>query len=270
MIKINEQLINSTLFPDGTSSLRAEIPDSDNITLTWCFDGNHEMSEIFYLVNHIRTHRRDAGLSLIMPYIPNARMDRVRNEDEVFTLKYFSSFINSLGFDCVKVCDPHSDVSAALIDRIERIPHMPFIERVMKEISFDPGKDIMFYPDSGCAKKYESVIKLPYLKGEKKRDWRTGKIEGLELSGNIPDEPFRVLIVDDICSRGGTFFYSAQKLKEAGATDIYLYVTHCENTILEGELIKSGLVTRIFTTDSIYSGKDENINIIESFRQKGE
>ena len=82
--------------------------------------------------------------------------------------------------------------------------------------------------------------------------------------------PFRVLIVDDICSRGGTFFYSAQKLKEAGATDIYLYVTHCENTILEGELIKSGLVTRIFTTDSIYSGKDENINIIESFRQKGE
>ena len=36
----------------------------------------------------------------------------------------------------------------------------------------------------------------------------------------------RVLIVDDLCSRGGTFYHSAKKLKELGAKEIYLYISH--------------------------------------------
>jgi len=270
MVKVNGKVIENTYFPDGTVSLRTEVPEGDEIQITWCFDSNAEMADIFFLVNHIRLHNRYAKLTLEMPYIPNARMDRVKNADEVFTLKYFSEFLNSLDFDCVKVYDPHSDVSSALINRIEKVSHMPLIEKVMKEINFNPEKDVMFYPDAGCAKKYESAIKLPYIKGEKKRDWRTGKIEGLELSGNIPSEPFRILIIDDICSKGGTFYHSAGKLREAGASEIYLYITHCENTILEGELINSGLVDRIFTTDSIFTKENELIEIIKSFRQKGE
>ena len=91
-------------------------------------------------------------------------------------------------------------------------------------------------------------------------------IEGLELIGNIPSENYNVLIIDDICSRGGTFLHSAKKLKECGAWDIYLYVTHCENTILDGELINSGLIKKIFTTDSIYTSENENIEIIRTFR----
>lgn len=266
MIKINGVKTEPSFFPDGTSAFRVMIPETDEITLTWCFDRNSEMAELFFIVNHIRAHRKNAKLVLEMPYIPNARMDRVKNPDEVFTLKYFSEFINSLNFECVKVYDPHSDVSAALIDGIEKISHMPFIEEIMKKMNFEAGKDMLFYPDAGCAKKYESVFRMPYLKGEKKRDWRTGKILGLELSGDIPAEPFRVLIIDDICSKGGTFFHSAKKLREAGASEIWLYITHCENTILEGELIESGLVDRIFTTDSIFTKEHKNIEIIKRFR----
>lgn len=266
MIKINGEKTENRLFPDGTTSMRVQIPEGDRVTVTWCFDSNSEMADLFYIVNHIRTHRKNAEIELEMPYIPNARMDRVKNEDEIFTLKYFASFINSLDFKCVKVYDPHSDVSSALIDRIEKVSHMPLIEDIMEKISFNPETDIMFYPDAGCAKKYENLIKLPYLKGEKKRDWRTGKIEGLELSGTIPEKPFRVLIIDDICSKGSTFYYSAQKLREAGASEIYLYITHCENTILEGDLINSGLVTKIFTTDSVFTKENELISIVKSFR----
>ena len=74
------------------------------------------------------------------------------------------------------------------------------------------------------------------------------------------------LIVDDICSKGGTFYHSAKKLKELGAKNIYLYITHCENSILEGELINSDLITKIYTTDSIYTGKHELIEVLTNFR----
>ena len=72
----------------------------------------------------------------------------------------------------------------------------------------------------------------------------------------------RILIVDDICSRGGTFYHSAKKLKELGAKEIYLYISHCENTILEGEVLSSGLIEKVFTTDSLLTGEDERIEVI--------
>ena len=72
-----------------------------------------------------------------------------------------------------------------------------------------------------------------------------------------------VLIIDDICSRGGTFFYAAKALKEAGAKNIYLYVTHCENTILEGELLTCGLIEKVYTTNSIFTKEHEKIEVFE-------
>lgn len=40
-------------------------------------------------------------------------------------------------------------------------------------------------------------------------------------------------------------------------------MTHCENTIKEGELLKdNGLIKKIFTTDSIYSLDEEKVEVV--------
>jgi ribose-phosphate pyrophosphokinase len=127
------------------------------------------------------------------------------------------------------------------------------IQQLIERLGLDSERDILFYPDQGCAKKYEGVIKFPALIGRKRRDWSTGKIEALDVLGKALPAPFNVLMVDDICSYGGTFLYSAKRLKELGAAKLWLYVTHCENSVLEGELINSGLLERIFTTRSIFT-----------------
>ena len=103
-----------------------------------------------------------------------------------------------------------------------------------------------------------------YAFGIKRRNWETGKIEGLDVAGCVDKiKGSNILIVDDICSRGGTFYHSAKKLKELGANKIYLYVTHCENTILEGDLLNSGLIERVFTTNSIFTKKHEKVEVFE-------
>ena len=107
------------------------------------------------------------------------------------------------------------------------------------------------------------MFNIPYAFGIKKRDWSTGKINGLDVSGMTDMIAGKhILIVDDICSRGGTFYHSAKKLKELGAKEIYLYVSHCENTILDGELLTSGLVDRVFTTNSIFTKEHEKIEVM--------
>lgn len=80
-----------------------------------------------------------------------------------------------------------------------------------------------------------------------------------------------MLIRDDICSKGGTCYYVAKKLKEMGADKVFIYVTHCENAILDGEfgeskrsLLDTGLIEYLFTTNSICTlRKHRKIGIID-------
>jgi ribose-phosphate pyrophosphokinase len=114
--------------------------------------------------------------------------------------------------------------------------------------------------------------------GKKVRDWKTGQILGLEIY-NKNDEKIsekeikgRVfLMVDDIISYGGSMAYGADKLKELGASHIYAYASHVENSILDtekGTLIKrlnDNVVDKVYTTNSLYTGNNDKIKIIYNF-----
>jgi len=258
MIYINNQKLVPSKFPDGT--LRLSInPVGESADIIWHFENNEELVTLYFAVKHLRDHGTK-HISLNMPYIPNARMDRVKNDDEVFTLKYFADFINSLQFDSVTVRDPHSAVSLQYLQRLKCEDIRPGIMKLCDSLLTE--KDVVFFPDAGSCKRYQGYINKPFIYGVKNRDWKTGKIMGLNVEGNIPAAPFNVLIIDDISSYGGTFYHSAKKLKEIGAGKIWLYVTHCENSVLEGDLIKSGLVTKIYTTRSVFTQKHPLIEII--------
>lgn len=265
MIKINGKPVDINKFPDGTLLIK-EKPSDDKALVFWRFESNEELVALIYITHHIRAHGTKI-IHLFMPYIPNARQDRVKKDEDVFTLKYFAWIINSLHFDKVIVLDPHSSVSEALIDRIEVMSPAELIREVYNRvrIRYGNGKEmLMFYPDEGAMKRYSGMISSPYAFGIKERVWSTGEIKGLSVFDSGQSiEGKNVLIVDDISSRGGTFYHSAKKLKELGAEKIFLYVTHCENTILEGEVLTSGLIERVYTTDSLFTQTHEKIEVIE-------
>ena len=260
MIKVNGSVLHKEYFPDNTFRIRQFIEDK-KIEIEWLYENEEELIALYFLNKHIREHGFVESIILKMPYIPNARMDRVKNDDEIFTLKYFAEFINSMEFDKVIVKDAHSNVSLALINKVESEDISKNIRCLVDKLLIDK-QDIIFYPDEGACKRYSEIIEYKNAFGIKKRNWRTGKILGIDVNGHIPKEKFNVLIVDDICSYGGTFYHSANKLKELGADKIYLYVTHCENNILKGELLKGDLIEKIYTTESIFTEENEKIEIL--------
>lgn len=271
MIKLGNEVIKYGHYPDGTLNIKltseeifAAIASS---RISWYYDSDEELVALIYIVNAL--HRQNVTrIDLDIPYVPNARMDRCENESDVFTLKYFANVINSLEFTNVITLDVHSTVTEALINNISNESPVSYIQFVMGQIVPFADKPLtIFYPDAGAMKRYSKMIKVPYAFGNKVRDWETGKIQGLEVIGDqnlIEDHD--ILIIDDICSRGGTFYYAAQKLKALKAKNIYLWVSHCENTILDGELIKSGLLKKIYTTDSIYTAKHDLIEVVSNYR----
>ncbi len=261
MIKLNDKPINMNHFPDGTLLIKELAPETEPIVITWLFENNEEMVALYFLTKHLQA-KGFMNIELQMPYIPNARQDRVKAPEDVFTLKYFAEMINSLNFAKVTVLDPHSYVSEALINRIHIQTPKKYVEKVLKEIG--TGNVMLFFPDEGAMKRYSTMFELPYAFGMKKRDWTTGQIQGLDVAGQTEFiKGSTVLIVDDICSKGGTFYYSAKALKELGAEKVYLYISHCENSIFEGELLKTDLIEKIFTTNSIFTKEHEKVEVID-------
>lgn len=269
MIKLNGEVIDINSFPDGTILMKHNpylYSEAGPELIEWRYENDREFLALIYLVRHLR-RLSSKPIELDMPYIPNARQDRVKNPEDVFTLKYFAELLNGLELDNVIVLDPHSNVSEALINNLVVLKPTVYIRSAVRDMRDSHGVNLdnllMFYPDEGAAKRYSNLVGHPYAYGVKKRDWETGKIVGLNVVDNGNDLRNKdILIVDDICSRGGTFYHSAKKLKELGVNDIYLYVTHCENTILEGELLKSDLIERVYTTNSIFTKSHERIMVL--------
>lgn len=262
MIKINISALDFFHFPDNTCHINCQydVFKTSPQLIEWYYEDDAEVFRVYACTKHLQNLGYEVALYL--PYIPNARMDRTKSETEVFTLKWFADLINSLNFTSVVVLDPHSNVSPALFDRVVIAEPANHIARAIAK----SNPDVIFFPDEGAMKRYTDLIFNDCLGrafGMKKRDWKTGTIQGLDIYGdNVAGK--NVLIVDDICSKGGTFYHSARKLKEAGAASISLYITHCEHTIFDGELLKdNGLIDKIYTTDSLFHSTHEKIEVFE-------
>lgn len=269
MIKVNDTEIKVGHFPDGTQSIEFsdDQPYYSTNEVEWFYDSDEEVFTLMCVVDMIRRISKNPRIKLWIPYLINARMDRIKKPEQNFSLKVFANFINSLNFDQVMTYNVHSNVSEALINNIININPIFDVDDVISE--YKP--DVIYFPDEGACKRYadlDSVKEsgLPVIFGIKKRDFATGKILGLDVVSDIDLTGKKVLIVDDICSAGGTFKFSAMKLKELGASDVALYISHCEDNIQNGDLLKTDLISKIYTTDSILHISDPKIQIIRKFR----
>ncbi len=277
MIRIGNIIISNNTFPDGTPAFKqddikaalSQFCDENGqitnpaINIVWHYENMAELFSIRCLKRHFESIYK-FKMSLCMAYIPNARMDRVHSLDyDVFTLKYFCEEINSLNFDSVVVLDPHSDVSSALINNCIVIDAANFVTSAIDYIKEETSDDlILVYPDATAAKRYAHKFENKYIQGIKQRSWEEGKINDLKLVGDLDCvKDKNVLIVDDICCRGGTFMKSAEQLKELGAKDIYLYVSHCEHSMLDGDIPKTDLIKTVFTTNSIFNAELDKVMI---------
>ena len=255
--------INQNHFPDNSLFIKIDKNYFGGFKKAIVYEWHYESDAELFTLICLRKHFNASLHILEMPYCPHARMDRVKSDNDVFTLKYFCEIINSLNFDEVKVLDAHSNVAPALLHHcVNNAPTANIIAAINQSQA-----DILFYPDEGAMKRYSENVPGPYAFGIKKRNWDDGKILGLEIINKDLVKDKKVLIIDDICSRGGTFYHSAKALKEAGASEVFLYVTHLEKTIFEGELwkesdtSKDSLVRQIYTANPLFEVDNNNLKI---------
>jgi ribose-phosphate pyrophosphokinase len=220
------------------------------------------------LANDALRRRGVTDISLLLPYIPYARQDRVCVSGESLSIKVLSDIINTCSFRNVYVLDPHSIVSTALINNIIEIPMSKVVDKLPISLH-----DILVSPDVGARKKTEhyavlrELSKIAYC--DKHRNLNTGEITHLSIDIDFEvekDSSFWVL--DDICDGGRTFLEIGKKLFNSyGRSHKYnLFITH--GIFKEGAETINKLkkyYNEIYTTNSITTKKSikDKVNIIK-------
>lgn len=255
MIWVNGKKIEQDHFSAGELKIKLFGCGKERMDIVWHYENDAELFTIMCIRDYYASHKA----ILYIPYLPHARMDRVKNPEDVFTLRTFARVINSMNFERVYVWDAHSNVGPALIDRCHDVNALTWIQEAIAQLGYAKDNICLFFPDEGAQKRYGTMFPdYAQAFGIKKRNWETGKIEGYMVVGeeNIKDKC--VLIIDDICSYGNTFTHAAGALITAGAKEVNLYVTHCEDAISKGNIFKDERINKVFTTGSLVRSEETN------------
>lgn len=244
MSSIKTVPIKENTFPGGELHLRLQI-DEDSVT-----DDAHlvlaarynKSDDIIKVVLAADAAKRlgFSKMTLIMPYFPAARQDRVCNVGEPLTVKIFADMINGCGFDAVHILSPHSEVTPALLNNVVVHDETKLVEEFLSTwITSGVAAINIVCPDAGAGKRVGKVAKyladrfpqntVNLVRCEKVRDVRDGSLkEFFVQADDLGGHP--TVIIDDIVAYGGTFLGLADVLraKNCGKLGIFLSHADCE------------------------------------------
>lgn len=248
-------------FSDGSSSVKLEVPEYlvkyppsayYSISVDPTTPADAYMWEISLAQDAVcRTFGCFKKSILNLPYLPHARADRVFEKGNALPLEVFLDSI--LGFTEVMLTDPHSDFifqkEYHQVIEVSIKPQQQCFIDVVKDIE---SGSVLVSPDKGAAKKiYQLQQRLDartiatfVIEADKKRDVSTGRILETTLPEDFDYVGKTFYIVDDLLDAGGTFIPLAQKLKELGAEEVNLYVTHMIGA--KGLDIFKGVIDNVF------------------------
>lgn len=255
MLILNAREIITERFPNNETKVKdfAENIRPDGNILEFYYREDGDLICLMFVGRRINELK--VPCTLVIHYMPYSRMDR-KIEGDLFTLQYICDYINGLNFVKVIVTEPHSQITMELLERSVAVyPVIDWLPRIMQEMEFGENDRIIF-PDKGAAARYRSADYKNVCVFEKTRNPQSGRIEGMNLREGSLNRGAKCIIIDDLCSAGGTFAWAGNVLREMGAADVVLAVSHCEPTVFGGKLLEpESPVSRIYTSTSMMNEK---------------
>lgn len=265
MLYVNKQLIEFITFPNNERRLDLsreilELKPGLINDVYWHYENDESIFELFLLDDAI--HSRGQVYNLYIGYMPYSRMDRIQNPGTAFSLDVLTRMITRMtkAILNIYVLDPHSPVT------IEKLNS--YRPGLAHEIDYSLAEDVITYtgintndawfvfPDKGAAKRYNYEAYPNVIICEKVRDFATGKIEGIKAhihkETKRPAENAPIIIIDDLCSYGGTFVGAIKAVENdlgIKSDNNWLIVTHAEEAMTEGSVPKT--FNKVFCTGSI-------------------
>ena len=256
-IEINENIRGNSIFIVQSIS----SPANDNLMeLLLCIDALKRSSA--------------KNITAVIPYFGYARQDRKVVPRTSISAKLVSNLITKAGADRVVTLDLHAGQIQGFFDiPVDNLFATPiFARHITKNIK---NRDmICVAPDVGGTERARALGKIldVGLAIVDKRRPAPGKSKVMNVIGNVKNKV--CILVDDIIDSGGTIVNAAKELKDRGAKEVYVYITH---GVLSGDAVKKiqkSNIKKLVITDSIDNNErvknSRNIEVLSISNLLGE
>ena len=246
-IEINENIRGNSIFIVQSIS----SPANDNLMeLLLCIDALKRSSA--------------KNITAVIPYFGYARQDRKVVPRTSISAKLVSNLITKAGADRVVTVDLHAGQIQGFFDiPVDNLFSTPIFARHIKKRIKNKNL-ICVAPDVGGTERARALGKILNigLAIVDKRRPKPGQSQVMNVIGDVKGKT--CILVDDIIDSGGTIVNAAKALKQRGAKEVYVYITH---GVLSGDAvkkIKNSVIKNLVITDTIdNSEKTKNVKNIE-------
>ena len=252
---LKEKLVNSNIrkFKDG--EIYVEINENirgNNIFFIQSVSSpaNDNLMEMLLCIDALKRSSAK-NITAVIPYFGYARQDRKVVPRTSISAKLVSNLITKAGADRVVTVDLHAGQIQGFFDiPVDNLFTTPLFARHIKK-KIKSKNIICVAPDVGGVERTRALgrnLNVGLAIIDKRRP-KPGQSQVMNVIGDVKGKT--CIINDDIIDSGGTIINAAKALKQRGAKDVYVYITH---GVLSGDAvkaIKNSPIKKLVITDTI-------------------
>src|SRR5690242_15656551 len=221
------------------------------IVQTGCAPIDRNLMELFLMIQAARLGSAKR-ITAVIPLFPYARQDRKAKPREPISARFVADALQIAGADRILTMDLHAgQIQGFFSIPVDHMTALPLFARHFRDLGLHGDGVISVSPDAGRAKqavRFAEMIEAEFAIMHKSRP--SHDVAAVtEVTGKVHD---RIGIIgDDITTTGGTLIAGAQALKEHGAKDVWVFVTHALLSAEGVQHLAEADLAGIVTTDTV-------------------
>ena len=191
-------------------------------------------------------------ITAVIPWFPYSRQDRKAKPREPISGRLVADMLQLAGADRVLTMDLHAgQIQGFFTIPVDHMTALPLFARHFRDLGLFGERVVSVAPDAGRAKvalRFAEMLEADFAIMHKTRPAHD-KVEMVEVTGRVRGKI--AVVGDDVTTTGGTQIAGAKVLREHGATDVWMFVTHC---LLDADVLRQVAeadITGLVVTDTV-------------------
>jgi ribose-phosphate pyrophosphokinase len=193
---------------------------------TGCEPVDRNVMELLFMIQAAKLASAKR-ITAVIPWFPYSRQDRKAKPREPISARLVADMLQLAGADRVLTMDLHAgQIQGFFTIPVDHMTAQQLFARHFRDLGLHGEGVVSVAPDAGRAKvavRFAEMLEASFAVMHKTRPAHD-QVEMTEVTGRVKD---KICIVgDDVTTTGGTLIQGAQALKEHGASEVWLSVTH--------------------------------------------
>jgi ribose-phosphate pyrophosphokinase len=191
-------------------------------------------------------------ITAVVPWFPYSRQDRKAKPREPISGRLVADMLQLAGADRVLTMDLHAgQIQGFFTIPVDHMTALPLFAQHFRDLGLTGEGVVSVAPDAGRAKhalKFAEMIAADFAIMHKTRPAHD-EVGIVEVTGRVRDKI--AVVGDDVTTTGGTQIAGAKVLREHGATQVWMFVTH---SLVDADTLRrvaESDITGLVVTDTV-------------------